>query len=309
MSVELSIIICTHNPRADYMERVLEAVDRQTLDRSRYEVLLVDNGSRVRLEEEPWVRSRPWLKVLREENLGLSHARLCGIRASTGELLVFVDDDNVLSPDYLERAVGISKEYRWLGAWGCAQCLPEFEVEPNPELKPYLVLLTLGWGERAVWSNFNHPNPTVPGGAGMCIRREVAVAYVKKCERNPLQLRLGRNGERLLFFEDTEMALTATELGYGTGLFPELVLKHLMRAGKEKKEYLLKLQETTQFSEVLFRFARGQGLRGTTSWLIGELKELVKLVWADRIHRQFILRAMKGRFLGRRELLRWRSKR
>ena len=42
------------------------------------------------------------------ERLGLTPARLRGIRESRGELLVFVDDDNVLERDYLEVALALA---------------------------------------------------------------------------------------------------------------------------------------------------------------------------------------------------------
>ncbi|MGA2852681.1 MAG: glycosyltransferase, partial [Verrucomicrobiota bacterium] len=43
--LEISIIICTHNPREDYLRRVLEALRAQTLPARDWELLLVDNAS------------------------------------------------------------------------------------------------------------------------------------------------------------------------------------------------------------------------------------------------------------------------
>ncbi len=44
--MKISAIICTHNPRPHYLRRVLEALNRQTLDKGEWELLLVDNASR-----------------------------------------------------------------------------------------------------------------------------------------------------------------------------------------------------------------------------------------------------------------------
>ena len=74
---------------------------------------------------------------VREDELGLTPARLRGIAEAVAELLIFVDDDNVLDPDYLEQALRVGREYPFLGTWG-GQCIPEYAVEPAPELKPYL---------------------------------------------------------------------------------------------------------------------------------------------------------------------------
>ena len=46
-------------------------------------------------------------RIVREEKLGLTHARVRGFQEAKGEIVVMVDDDNVLKPDYLERAVEI----------------------------------------------------------------------------------------------------------------------------------------------------------------------------------------------------------
>jgi cellulose synthase/poly-beta-1,6-N-acetylglucosamine synthase-like glycosyltransferase len=46
----VSVVIPTHNPRMDYLARVLEALRAQTLPREQWEIIVVDNGSRVSLK-------------------------------------------------------------------------------------------------------------------------------------------------------------------------------------------------------------------------------------------------------------------
>jgi hypothetical protein len=40
------VIICTHNPRPQYLSRTLEALRRQTLAKAEWELLVIDNASR-----------------------------------------------------------------------------------------------------------------------------------------------------------------------------------------------------------------------------------------------------------------------
>jgi hypothetical protein len=40
--VDASVIICTHNPRPEYLRRVLGALETQTFDKKRWELLVVD---------------------------------------------------------------------------------------------------------------------------------------------------------------------------------------------------------------------------------------------------------------------------
>ena len=43
--VAVSVAICTHNPRRDYLRRALAALEAQTLARDRWELVMVDNAS------------------------------------------------------------------------------------------------------------------------------------------------------------------------------------------------------------------------------------------------------------------------
>ena len=161
----VSVVIPTHNPRMDYLARVLEALRAQTLPREQWEIIVVDNGSRVSLKAGAGQQDNrsagpqdcgtslpshiptfppstahldlgwhPNARVVREEELGLTFARLRGFAEAKGYLIVMVDDDNLLAPDYLETAVRIAQEHPGLGAFG-GKCLPEFETEPGPWLE------------------------------------------------------------------------------------------------------------------------------------------------------------------------------
>ena len=114
----LSVIICTHNPRLDYLRRVLAALQNQTLSSGEWELVMVDNASHTPLSGTIDLSWHPQGRVVREENLGLAHARLRGIKETRSDLIIFVDDDNVVASDYLERALGIGADCPFLGRMG-----------------------------------------------------------------------------------------------------------------------------------------------------------------------------------------------
>ena len=130
----VSVVIPTHNPRADYLARVIESLRHQTLPHEQWELLVVDNASREKVEGRVDIGWQPNARIVREERLGLTFARLRGFEEAKRELIVMVDDDNVLAPDYLANAVRIAQEHPMLGAFG-GKCLPEFEHEPPHWLK------------------------------------------------------------------------------------------------------------------------------------------------------------------------------
>src|SRR5689334_22435941 len=142
MDLDASVIICAHNPRHSYLSRVLEALQNQTLQRERWELVLVDNASDARLIDSFDLRWHPNGRHVREEVLGLTQARLRGISETRSDLIIFVDDDNVLDADYLEQAARIAAERPYLGAWG-GRILPEFEVPPAKWTEPWWGLLAV----------------------------------------------------------------------------------------------------------------------------------------------------------------------
>src|SRR6201984_57194 len=124
--VSTSVILCTHNPRPDYLGRVLASLRGQTLPVKEWELLLIDNASKQPLAQTVDISWHSCGRHIREDELGLTAARLRGIQEASGELLVFVDDDNLLAPDFLVHATAISARRPDLGVFGAGILQPEF---------------------------------------------------------------------------------------------------------------------------------------------------------------------------------------
>jgi glycosyltransferase involved in cell wall biosynthesis len=258
----VSVIICTHNPRSDYMERVLVALKMQTLLTDLWELLLIDNAGEKILSSEIDLSWHPNARHVREDQLGLTPARLRGIREAQAEILVFVDDDNVLDSDYLEVTLQISKDFPFLGAWG-GQIKGEFETTPPDWTKPYLPFLAIREFEVDKWSNLLHQHETTPCGAGMCVRKTVAQKYADLLKHDSVRLGLdrkgvARQGEILLSCGDSDLAFTSCDIGLGTGQFTALKLTHLMPASRLTEEYLIRLIEGGVYSLLILDSFRGK---------------------------------------------------
>jgi glycosyltransferase involved in cell wall biosynthesis len=238
---DLSVIICTHNPREDYLRRTLQSLAAQTLPKERWELLIVDNASQSPLADRCDVAWHPRGRHLREDQLGITYARLCGIGKSTGQLLVFVDDDNVLVPDYLENALAIAARHPHLTVFGAGILEPEFEIQPPAELNCLLFLLALRSVPAPRWSNHPKDSSCLPFGAGMCVRREAAGQFVRFCQRSNLAAMLDRKGDQLFSHGDDLFSWAAADAGNGFGIFPELRITHLISAGRLNRAYFLRL--------------------------------------------------------------------
>lgn len=252
--MKISVIICTHNPNLAYLERALGALKRQALDIKQWELILIDNKSDRPLAEMVDLSWHSGARVVREENLGLTQARLRGIRESRGDLLVFVDDDNVLREDFLESAIRIEENWPCLGAWS-GRVVPEYEAQPDAELTPYLWLLCIRDVQEARWGNTGAMEIS-PWGAGMCVRRDVALAYERDCQEDVRKSLLDRRGEGLGSSGDIDLALTSLHLGLGTGVFPDLEVLHLISARRVRLDYLERLIEDSTAIGVVFEMCQ-----------------------------------------------------
>ncbi len=257
MNPAISVIICCHNPRLDYLEKVLDALKYQTLPIQQWELLLIDNASDNLLANIINLGWHPNARHIREEQLGITSARLRAFQEAKAELLVFVDYDNVLNTNYLEIAQQISEAFPCLGVWG-GQITGDFEEPPPPSLKRHLWLLAIRSLDIDCWSNLLHQEETTPCGAGMVVRKTVGNEYTNLVYRDPRRFILGRKGQLLNSCEDTDIAFTACDMGLGTGRFVSLKLTHLISADRLKEEYLLRLCEALCCSSTILESFRGK---------------------------------------------------
>jgi glycosyltransferase involved in cell wall biosynthesis len=249
--MELSIIICTHNPRADYLSRTLEALRAQTLPMAEWELLVIDNASRSPVAASVNLTWHPNARHVKEEVLGLTPARLRGIQEAQGQVLVFVDDDSLLESSYLEIAMDIAKSRPELGCWGAGCIQAEYEKPPPEWLAAYDDALAIRRLDRDMWANITALNRSLPFGVGMCLRREVAARYASLCEEDDLRRSLDRSGDSLASCGDTDIGMLSCALGMGTASFAGMKITHLIPESRTTLEYMARLIEGKAASEVV----------------------------------------------------------
>jgi glycosyltransferase involved in cell wall biosynthesis len=264
----LSVVICTHNPLPAYLQRVLGALAAQTLPRTQWELLLIDNASETPVAPQVDLSWHPRGRTVREETLGLTPARLRGIAETDGDVLVYVDDDNLLAPDYLHGAQALMAAHPRLGAIGAGALEPEFAVEPSPELRPYLALLALRSRPTAASSHDPRDGECVPWGAGLCVTRAVAQVYVRLVAQLDTHGMLDRRGQRLFGNGDVAFSWAATRIGQGFGVFPELRALHLIRAERITQQYFLRMAFDSTLSNSVsdYLFLGVEPARGAHRW-------------------------------------------
>ena len=99
----ISIIVPTYG-RPSLLNDALRSLLNQDLSPEKYEVIVVDNkptGEVRSLVEELELQTRRAIRYMEESNPGLHNGRHAGAKAARGEILVFVDDDIVATPGWL----------------------------------------------------------------------------------------------------------------------------------------------------------------------------------------------------------------
>ena len=103
MTFKLSVVLTTYN-RAPLLEKALISLASQTLAKEDYEVIVVDDGSSDNTREV--VRSlEPILaiKYSHQQNSGLASAKNHGLFLANGDIVLFLDDDDISDPSLIEQ--------------------------------------------------------------------------------------------------------------------------------------------------------------------------------------------------------------
>lgn len=102
MEALVSVIVPVYKVEP-YLDRCVSSIVSQTY--RNLEILLVDDGSPDRCGQmcDDWALKDSRIKVIHKPNGGLSDARNAGIRASKGEYIAFVDSDDYLSCEMIEK--------------------------------------------------------------------------------------------------------------------------------------------------------------------------------------------------------------
>ena len=112
---ELSIVIPAFNA-ADDLVTCLRALNQQTVSRSRYEIIVVSDGSTDGTAEV--ARQEGADQVLVQPHRGPAAARNAGVKAAHGDVVLFTDADCEPSPEWLERMVAPFTDPRVMGTKG-----------------------------------------------------------------------------------------------------------------------------------------------------------------------------------------------
>lgn len=151
MDLKTSIIILNYNT-IDYIQACVESI-RAFTEAGRYEIIVVDNGSRDGSVE--WLREQPDLKcIFNRENAGFPKGCNQGMAIATGTEIMLLNSDVIVTPRWHEQMIRVLYSGDDIGAVSCmANECSNFQTIPVP-YKILDIEELLAFAER-----YNHSNP------------------------------------------------------------------------------------------------------------------------------------------------------
>lgn len=109
-TIETSVIIPTHN-RKNVLSKCIKAIDNQNYQANKYEIIIINDGSTDDTDEFiKSIETKAKLRYKYQKQSGPSKARNEGIRIADGKYIVFIDDDIIVTPDFLDAHIKAQKK-------------------------------------------------------------------------------------------------------------------------------------------------------------------------------------------------------
>jgi glycosyltransferase involved in cell wall biosynthesis len=249
---QVSVVIPTFNG-APRVPLVLAALAEQDAPDGQFEVIVVDNASTddtgSALDRDPSAERLRQRSIacrgVYEERQGLTYARICGVIAARGELVCFLDDDNIPDTDYIANGQAAFRDP--VVGLATSKVRPDWETEPPPSVVRRRHLLAV--------NDYNGDQPkTFAGliaptiGAGMWVRKEAFLRAIPW--QHPERLISDRQGGSLCGSGDIEIGVLMYMAGYERRYLPQLRLAHRIPSERMDVRYMRRLIIGTIRSEL-----------------------------------------------------------
>ncbi|MBX2862980.1 MAG: hormogonium polysaccharide biosynthesis glycosyltransferase HpsE [Leptolyngbyaceae cyanobacterium MAG.088] len=256
--LDITVVIPTYNG-AERIAQVLGALRLQEdTDCITWEVIVCDNNSCDRTADIVADYQQSWLQdvALRYcfvAEQGAAFARQRGVVEAHGEIVAFLDDDNIPAHDWLKNVYDFAASYPQAGAFG-SQIHGDFQGD-LPEGFGHIACF-LAIVERGNQPHLYKPESKIlPPAAGVAVRRSAWLEAV------PERLFLNHKGKSAgLASEDLEAMLHIQKAGWEIWYNSDMVVTHIIPGKRLQQDYLVTLLRCVGLSKFYIRWL------GTKDW-------------------------------------------
>ncbi|HEU5134649.1 MAG TPA: glycosyltransferase family 2 protein [Steroidobacteraceae bacterium] len=269
-ALEVSIVICTLD-RAGQLSNAILSILAQDCDPRRYEIVVVDNGSRDRTADvvKEFQTRASNVRYVHEERLGLSIARNRGTAESRAPLVAFFDDDGTADPGWLVALLEVFREDAGVGAAGGIIYVgwPAEKPAWMPEdFQGYYGACHYGDQRRSL------AFPQYPYGANMMFRRPLLEAI------GGFNDQLGARGQNIMQGDELDVFLRLFAIDTKVVYEPRAVVHHWVPTERVTRRWLLRRAYKHGFSNTRLSAVRTGATRLT--WVALLLRASINSVWA-----------------------------
>ena len=225
MSLALSVVICCYSE--ERWQLLLESIASVRGQSQPVHELIVVVDHNELLRDRLTTQFPDALVIANDETRGLSGARNTGVRAATGDVIAFLDDDAVAARDWSRRLLAPYHDDDVLGVGGLI--VPRFEAGRPRWLPP-----EFDWVVGCTYEGHRTSMGPVRNliGANMSMRRRVFDAI------GGFRSDLGRTNSKAGGCEETELCIRATrELGGVMWYAPDAIVRHFVPATRTTISY------------------------------------------------------------------------
>ena len=193
----------------------------QTINKSRFEIIIVDNNSTdcTKKIATDFCKKHSNIKYLQEKTVGYSAPRNLGWKNASGNILAYIDDDEIAAPDWLEgieKAFQIEEKPDIVGGI----CLPKYDVNPPDWFTESIG----GTNKNRQKGVLNQRTDLYLGCGNIAFKKEVLEKL------NGFSNDFNMKNGFLMMGEDTDICLRAKNFGFQLFYDPDIKIYHRMNS-------------------------------------------------------------------------------
>lgn len=233
-----SVVICSYN-REKYIADAIESLLNQTLSPELYEIIIIDNNSKDRTGEIALNYVKRFseshrIHYFKETNQGLCFARNRGILEAKGKFIVYMDDDGIADPNFLEVQYNFLIEFDYVVGLG-GKIIPRY-VDGKPKWIDGILeglVSKVDHGENV----FQYAGKKYPVGCNMTYRKDILEQV------GMFDTGIGQVGDNLVRGDETELYERIKKLNRPVYYLPKSRVEHVIERNRLTREHIRKMSE------------------------------------------------------------------
>ena len=240
------------------------SIANQTADKASYELIIINNNSKDQSHDiiSDFISKQHQAiqcSYFIEQNQGLSFARNRGIKESSGNFYVFIDDDAFIEENYVTNLQTYLKQYGVDSIGFGGKIVPFLESALPNWMSSFLLPLMSVIDKGEIVSEFSHQH--YPIGANMGMSKKAID------EVGDFNVALGRVGKNLMCGEEKDLFIRMKHAGFRILYFPKIVAHHVVPDSRLTIGFIKQQALGIGISEII-RVNKEAGFSPLKRWLL-----------------------------------------